>query len=864
MEIQVESYRTQYLEELAACRECYRSGDFQGWGGHGKTFLDRMCFCLVYFLAEDEQMAVDILEGRRDFKHQYEEQAKMPPFGPRLIGLIYQGNGNRLGDVDFHRLCNAYTRIRKIGKGVPVSESEADEINRILEKAAEAAGRVLEAGKPSKTLPKLEVVLEQCNQVAKEGHADAKQYLSVIKNALQEADSIIGTCKTSIDDLHISDSLTGKEPSFQDIVKEQLETLRRDFWQTFNDCSNDLREKANETNRFNVTVFGVTQAGKSTLMSILTKGHEDAIGKGGQRTTRDVRSYDWNGLTIIDVPGIGAVQGQEDSQLADAAAVYADLILFLLSSDSPTDEEAEWLVHLKRKDKPILCIINFHESIADEMDLDIFLQNPGYYIRSSKMEEVKKQFLEFVHKRLPDEHLDIQVSHFLARKMADNPAYRDYREQLLKASHFEVVERSIIRTVINNGVLYRKKCFLSIIDNPLYKQMDGMITFYRQTKGLHDLAFQKKQEFETWKENFVTGLDSKTNDLVKGCFDPVKAEMKAFVDDHIKDRDFNRQLNKFLAEKKIGEKVKKKRDEIIQKAHKDVEAFFTDLAKEGKFTMKWAHLSEGGVRIHDWQRIVKWSGIVLEVVSAVFTGGWTLILVPITFVLDRIARKMRTKDEKIAEYKKKTLASINRNMDKQRDKITGQVQADLIKNLENGLFKDAGRRFYIMKISIEAMLEGQRHLVRRYNQCHREVNRKLVANILDSMGYKPEDYASLQVARIPGKWTMLVPGDETIWKRHGEKEASHSLCQNISAQLGNQEKVSVLWLNTSLPRVSQARFLLRYLFGQADCFFSLNDEYDYMYVDRSLTVDFNRDQIDLLQQLLSVMILPNDKYYGKD
>lgn len=86
--------------------------------------------------------------------------------------------------------------------------------------------------------------------------------------------------------------------------------------------------------KFSITLFGRTMAGKSTLMEILTEGNGETIGKGAQRTTRDVRKYTWNELEITDVPGIGAFEGEDDEQLAFEAAKTADLILFLITDDA--------------------------------------------------------------------------------------------------------------------------------------------------------------------------------------------------------------------------------------------------------------------------------------------------------------------------------------------------------------------------------------------------------------------------------------------------------------------------------------------------------------------------------------------------
>ena len=60
---------------------------------------------------------------------------------------------------------------------------------------------------------------------------------------------------------------------------------------------------------FAITLFGRTMAGKSTLMEILIRGNGASIGLGGQRTTRDVRTYRYKNLQITDVPGIAAFEG---------------------------------------------------------------------------------------------------------------------------------------------------------------------------------------------------------------------------------------------------------------------------------------------------------------------------------------------------------------------------------------------------------------------------------------------------------------------------------------------------------------------------------------------------------------------------
>ena len=67
-----------------------------------------------------------------------------------------------------------------------------------------------------------------------------------------------------------------------------------------------LRETESNRQRmgtFNITLFGRTMSGKSTLIEIIANGEGKSIGRGAQRTTQDVREYHWNGMKVTGVPG---------------------------------------------------------------------------------------------------------------------------------------------------------------------------------------------------------------------------------------------------------------------------------------------------------------------------------------------------------------------------------------------------------------------------------------------------------------------------------------------------------------------------------------------------------------------------------
>ena len=82
-------------------------------------------------------------------------------------------------------------------------------------------------------------------------------------------------------------------------LTKQLESIRINYELLSQRMNDEVNALGGGT--FAITLFGRTTAGKSTLMTILTHGDGSQIGNGSQRTTRDVRTYDYHGLKVTEV-----------------------------------------------------------------------------------------------------------------------------------------------------------------------------------------------------------------------------------------------------------------------------------------------------------------------------------------------------------------------------------------------------------------------------------------------------------------------------------------------------------------------------------------------------------------------------------
>ena len=76
---------------------------------------------------------------------------------------------------------------------------------------------------------------------------------------------------------------------------------------------------------------GQYSAGKSSILKMLTGRTDIAIGEG--ITTQETHQYDWNGLEVIDTPGIHTELRPDHDEIAYAAIASADMLVFVITNE---------------------------------------------------------------------------------------------------------------------------------------------------------------------------------------------------------------------------------------------------------------------------------------------------------------------------------------------------------------------------------------------------------------------------------------------------------------------------------------------------------------------------------------------------
>lgn len=105
-----------------------------------------------------------------------------------------------------------------------------------------------------------------------------------------------------------------------------------------------------------VMVFGLYNAGKSTLLNALM-GEERAAMSDSPETSV-VTAYRWNGLTLLDTPGIDAPRDHE--QTSRQQLERSDVVLFVMSTDGVFDEQDMYqeILAIHATGRRIMVIVN--------------------------------------------------------------------------------------------------------------------------------------------------------------------------------------------------------------------------------------------------------------------------------------------------------------------------------------------------------------------------------------------------------------------------------------------------------------------------------------------------------------------------
>jgi GTPase Era involved in 16S rRNA processing len=127
------------------------------------------------------------------------------------------------------------------------------------------------------------------------------------------------------------------------------------------------KEKVKEKPPLSILLYGVYNAGKSTLINAIVG--EKIAEMGIVPTTKKLHFYSWKDFVVfIDAPGKDAVTGEDFEKVTPEDIFKSDVVLFVLTPDTQLDEKWIWeaIKNLKEFQKPLFLVINEKFPISEE------------------------------------------------------------------------------------------------------------------------------------------------------------------------------------------------------------------------------------------------------------------------------------------------------------------------------------------------------------------------------------------------------------------------------------------------------------------------------------------------------------------
>lgn len=644
--------------------------------------------------------------------------------------------------------------------------------------------------------------LSECYEAAKSGYELAADERAVLDKILESAeDNIRETAieykASPCEVIGLGEALEGQLVDIQ----QSVDSLRISFTEDLNALKEDLE-------KFSVTLFGRTMAGKSTLMEVLTEGDGSAIGMGAQRTTRDIRRYEWNGLAVTDVPGIGAFEGEEDTRLAFDAAKTADLIVFLLTDDAPQAVEADCFRQVKDLGKPVIIIMNVKVSVDSGKSMKLIERDMNRAFDDERIEEIRKQFCRFAEPFGQDwNNVPFVATHLKAAYEAVKSAKAGDTEQeefWTRISRIDDLKSLICEEVRVRGKYIRVKTFADIIANPMIEALSELDLQSRMNESQGKVVSDKKRALEKRKYIFVKDGKKRIESFMMRLKSELRSDIAVFAEEHYNDKMADIAWGEIIESKNIEGRCK----ELLDDMEAEVDGIIEETIREMESELRYVSIDSVQrtfltPALIDAKRIVGWTSLLLggggTVAAAILTlSGLEIAAGPVGWVAAAIGLAggigllfLESTGDKLAKARAKLEKELTESVNATCDSIWTQLEKNLNRLIKGKIDLVLDELTKIENV-IESLAETQNDLAGSLRTELRQLNVTFTSKIASAVMGADEADACMgnidTIARIPGVCILLSEKAANAVPEDFTKHLSDLIAEDVSVVTTNEDK----------------------------------------------------------------------------
>ncbi len=531
-----------------------------------------------------------------------------------------------------------------------------------------------------------------------------------------------------------------------------------------------LHAKEAALNRFTVTLFGRTMAGKSTIREALTRGDGATIGKGAQRTTRDVREYTWNSLRIIDTPGIGAFEGDEDRAQALSVIDETDVVLFLASSDGIQEESFKGMQELRQQNKPLLFVLNVKRDLEKPVNMRRFLKDTRSVFDDNEL----RGHFDRIHK-LAGEYLgmrDIRIIpiHAQAAYLSTRPEHEEHAELLVEHCRLGDLLDEIKSEVARRGTVRRVQ---TIVDGTQVSLLDIQEDLGEQAKTVRRAAQyleDKFSELDVWLDGFVRATIARAETEAAQLVQPLRASVSSFIDENLEREDVGERWKRKVKALKIEDWLERQQASILDELRGRLVEFSREMSVESKLIGEFDAAMPSQFDPWDVRRTLRWTaaigGALASVEAVAFWIAGTELWNPVGWIAAGVGVAafalswlFGDREERLQRQKAKAASQLRGTIDELEQRVAGRLKKwfydSVTSRLVRAIRKDTKQLYNGMRDVSRSLDDGARQV----GAIVERLNRRLLVRTGQFVGASVEETRIARVVRDPGVRTKLLWSD---------------------------------------------------------------------------------------------------------
>lgn len=584
-------------------------------------------------------------------------------------------------------------------------------------------------------------------------------YSASIAQITEDAEKDLARVTRIIDDLnsmlneeynHLASIKSSSKKVSKEVLKieEIVQVIRGNFNEIIDNSLTSNKEVLDKKRRniryFTIAFMGRTKAGKSTLHKVITQQENDDIGVGKLRTTRYNRSWYWNKLRIVDTPGIGAPGGEADTEIAKSIIDEADVVCYVVTSDSIQETEFDFFSTIKERNKPLYIILNVKSNLNQAIRLKRFIANPDNWRLGDGPQSIKGH-IERIHDKLDGKYnmdaVRIIPIHLLAAQIALSGEQDSKTSKILfDASNISEFTNSVKKEVQLSGSLKKS---LSVIDGTSYQINTIWHKIYADLKSLkegNEVLKKKQAKNYTFFKNELTQVERYLKTIFQVTRNDLHNRASAFAREHYDDEDAGKAWSKDMVvtsiNKRLEQQIQERFNDLNEKIKSELEEMIMDMRISLATNNIGSNVSGESVTNTRFA-----AGVFVSVISAALFVwnplGWSVAVLTVVGIIGSFFTSLFTsKSEKIRKATENLRKQLYDSIDTGIDKNLKQVLENTRKSI-NDTYKSIDSVLKAYTKNADDIIMDMDKLVKQVQEKENAINSLVSLRILDFVGKNP-------------------------------------------------------------------------------------------------------------------------------